>query len=66
MLSLVAEFCQNKFYPNIHKATTYGANEKGLLAKFGLHIAILRVFLLKHMPEQGITYFFTTLLALQN
>lgn len=44
----------------------YGAAEKGLLAKFGLHIVILRAFLLRHMSEQGITYFLTTLLAPQS
>lgn len=65
MLSLATEFCQKKFYPYFHNAMTYyGAAEKGLLAKFGLHIVILRAFLLKHMSEQGITYFLTTLLAL--
>lgn len=67
MLSLAAEFCQNKFYPYLHNTMIYyGAAEKGLLAKFGLHIVILRAFLLWHMSEQGITYFLTSLLALQS
>lgn len=57
MLPLETEFCQNKFYTYLHNVMIYyGATEKELLAKFGLHIVILRAFLLKHMSEQGITF----------
>lgn len=58
MLPVETKFYQNKFYTYLHNAMIYyGAAEKELLAKFGLHIVMLRAFLLKHMSEQGITFF---------